>query len=105
GLAALLAGEALLTARDRRARLGALRGWGPFILFSVGAALITPFGLDGLLLPIDLARMSALRLINECQSPNCQQFQPLEVWLIAFLLAALSGGWRLPPTRLLMLLL
>jgi len=28
GLAALLAGEALLAARDRRARLGALRGWG-----------------------------------------------------------------------------
>src|SRR5207249_10582673 len=31
GLAALLAGEALLAARDRRARLDALRGWGLFI--------------------------------------------------------------------------
>jgi hypothetical protein len=57
------------------------------------------------LLPINLARMSALGLINEWQSPNFQQFQPLEVWIMAFLLAALSGGWRLPPTRLLMLLL
>jgi len=105
GVAALLAGEALLAAQDWGARRGALRGWGRFILLSVGAALITPFGLDGLLLPIDLATMSALGLINEWQSLNFQQFQPLEVWLMAFLLAALSGGWRLPPTRLLMLLL
>jgi hypothetical protein len=105
GFTALLAGEALLAAPGWGARRGALRGWGPFMLLSVGAALITPFGLDGLLLPIDLATMSALGLINEWQSPNFQQFQPLEVWLMALLLAALSGGWRLPPTRLLMLLL
>ncbi len=105
GLAALLAGEALLAGRDRRARLGTLRGWGPFTLFSVGAALITPFGLDGLLLPIDLATMGTLGLINEWQSPNFQLFQPLEVWIMAALLAALSAGWRLPPTRVLMVLL
>jgi hypothetical protein len=105
GLAALLAGEALVAAGDRRARLGVLQGWGRFILFSVGAALITPFGLDGLLLPIDLATMNTLSLITEWKSPNFQQFQPLEVWIMAFLLAALSGGWRLPPTRVLMLLL
>ena len=105
GLAALLAGEALLAAQDWGARRGALRGWGLFMLLSVGAALITPFGLDGLLLPIDLARMSTLGLINEWQSPNFQQFQPLEVWIMAILLAALSGGWRLPSTRVLLLLL
>jgi len=105
GLAALLAGEALLAARDRRARRAALRGWGLFIALSVGAAVITPFGLAGLLLPIDLATMSTLGLINEWQSPNFQQFQPLEVWIMAFLLAALSGGWRLPLTRIPMLLL
>jgi len=105
GLAALLAGEALLAARDRRARRAAVRGWGLFIALSVGAALITPFGLAGLLLPIDLATMSTLGLINEWQSPNFQQFQPLEVWIMAFLLAALSGGWRLPLTRVPMLLL
>jgi hypothetical protein len=105
GLAALLAGEALLAARDRRARRATVRGWGLFIALSVGAAVITPFGLAGLLLPIDLATMSTLGLINEWQSPNFQQFQPLEVWIMAFLLAALSGGWRLPLTRIPMLLL
>ncbi len=105
GLAPLLAGEALLAARDRGARLCVLRGWGLFIALSVGAALITPFGLDGLVLPVQLATMSTLGLINEWQSPNFQQFQPLEVWIMALLLGALSGGWRLPPTRVLMLLL
>ena len=104
GLAALLAGEAMLAAQDRRASLGVLRGWGFFIGLSVAAALITPFGLVGLLQPIELATMSTLGLIQEWQSPNFQQFQPLEVWLTVLLLGALSGGWRLPIGRILMLL-
>src|SRR5438876_9855306 len=49
--------------------------------------------------------MSTLGLITEWQSPNFQQFQPLEVWIMVILLAALSGGWRLPLTRVLMVLL
>ena len=105
GLAALLAGEAIFLARDRSARLGALRGWGLFIALSAAAALITPFGVDGMLLPMRLVTMTTLGLIREWQSPNFQQFQPLEVWIMALLLAALSGGWRLPLTRILMLLL
>ena len=105
GLAALLAGEAILLAADGRARLRALRGWGLFGALAVAAALVTPFGLDGLLLPFKLATMSTLGLISEWQSPNFQQPQPLELWLVAVLFAALSLGWRLPPTRVLMLLL
>jgi len=72
---------------------------------SVGAALLTPFGIDGLFLPFKLATMSTLGLIKEWQSPNFQQFQPFELWIIAALFAALSLGWRLPPTRVAMLLL
>jgi hypothetical protein len=72
---------------------------------AVAAALATPFGLDGLLLPFKLATMSTLGLISEWQSPNFQQPQPLELWIVAVLFAALSLGWRLPPTRILMLLL
>jgi hypothetical protein len=105
GLAALLAGEAVLLAPDARARLRAVRGWGLFGALSVAAALVTPFGIDGLLLPFKLATMSALRLIKEWQSPDFQQLQPLETWIVAVLLAALSLGWRLPLTRVLMLLL
>src|SRR6266851_3894273 len=105
GLAAMLAGEAVLLAPNGRARLRALRGWGLFGALSVAAALVTPFGIDGLLLPFKLATMSALGLIKEWQSPDFQQLQPLETWIIAVLLAALSLGWRLPVTRILMLLL
>ncbi len=105
GLAALLAGEAVLLAPNGRTRLRAARGWGLFCMLSVAAALVTPFGIDGLLMPFKLATMSTLGLIKEWQSPDFQQLQPLETWIIAVLLAALSLGWRLPLTRVLMLLL
>ena len=66
---------------------------------------MTPFGIDGLLLPFKLTTMSTLGLIKEWQSPNFDQFQPLELWIIVVLFAALWLGWRLPPTRVLILLL
>ena len=75
-------------------------------MLAVGAALITPFGIDGLLLPLKLMRMSyALSQLTEWLSPNFQSFEPLELWIMIVLFAALSLGWRLPLTRLLMLLL
>jgi hypothetical protein len=57
------------------------------------------------LLPVRLATMTTLGLIKEWQSPNFQHFQPLELWLMVLLLGALAGGWRLPLTRILLLLL
>jgi hypothetical protein len=99
GLAALLAGEAVLAAPDWRTRFRTVRRWGLFGALAIGAALITPFGIDGLLLPFKLVNMSALSLIIEWQSPNFQHFQPLELWIMFVLLAALSLGWRLPPMR------
>jgi hypothetical protein len=105
-LALLLAGEAVLAGADRRARLDTARGWGIFCGLSVVAALINPFGVDGLLLPLKLTHMSyALGVLVEWQSPNFQYFQPLELAIMALIFAALSFGWRLPPTRLVMLLL
>lgn len=105
-LAALFAGEAVLTAADWRARLVAGRAWALFGIASFAAAAITPYGLAGLLLPFKLMHMKfALSMLVEWRSPDFQTFQPLEPWLLLFLFAALVLGWRLPWTRAVMLLL
>ena len=98
--AALLAGEATLTAADWRVRMVAVRGWGLFCGTALIAALITPFGIEGLLLPLRLTQMSfALSVLEEWRSPNFQVFQPLEVWIVFVLFGALSMRWKLPVTR------
>jgi hypothetical protein len=104
-LAAMFAGEALLDAADRRAMRAAILGWGAFGLLSLAAALATPNGLAGFLLPIRMVRQDfALALISEWQSPNFQRPQPLEIWIMLLLLGALVRGIRLPITRIVMLL-
>jgi hypothetical protein len=47
----------------------------------------------------------ALSVLEEWRSPNFQLMQPLEVWIISVLFAALSLGWRLPLTRVVIVLL
>ena len=105
GLAALLGGEAVLLAEDWRARRQAARRWSVFGVLAVAAALINPYGVEGLLLPFRLIGMGTLNLIGEWQSPDFQHFQPVELWLVVVLFAALAFGWRLPPTRVAMVLL
>jgi len=106
GLAGLLAAEAVLLAPDWRSRRRAARGWGLFAALAVGAALVTPYAVAGLLLPFRLAGMSfAMGQLIEWRSPDFQSFEPLEVWLVVVLFAGFALGWRLPPTRLLILLL
>jgi hypothetical protein len=99
-LAAVLAGEAVLLASNARSRLRAARGWALFGALSVLAALITPFGMDGLLLPFKLFNMSfSFAVLAEWQSPNFQRFEPLELWIMVLLFAVFSLGWRLPLIR------
>src|SRR5947209_19619406 len=47
----------------------------------------------------------AMGQLVEWRSPDFQSFEPLELWLAVVLFAGFALGWRLPPTRLLLLLL
>jgi hypothetical protein len=105
-LAALIGGEAVIAVGDRQARLRAVRGWGVFWLLAFGFALLTPYGVDGLLAPLRLMRMRiAMSLVIEWRSPDFQPFHALELWIGLALLGGLALGWRLPLTRVVMLLL
>lgn len=104
--AALFAGEALLGAADWPARWSVVRGWGLFGVLAMLAALATPNGLDGVLMPFRLQGMSAaMAVITEWRSPDFQRFQPLELWLLLALFGSLAAGVRLPLPRVLMVLL
>jgi hypothetical protein len=106
GLAALLAGEALLDASDWQAALRTAWAWAPFGVLSLLAVFATPNGIDGFLLPFRLLHMNfIMSQIQEWQSPNFQLPQPLEPWLMLALLASLSIGIRLPLTRIAMILI
>jgi hypothetical protein len=105
GLAALFAGEAIYDAVDARAVWRAARGWGIFLVLATLAACATPNGIAELLLPFQLIRMKfAMSLMDEWQSPNFQQLEPLEFWLLLALLGILALGLRLTLTRIIMLL-
>ena len=107
GLAGLFAVEAVLLAPDWRGRVRTVRDWGFFGVLSLGAASITPYGLHGLLFPFHMINMTALTYIGEWQGVNFSQSWSAVflIWLLAVLFAALSRGWRLPPTRIAILLL
>ena len=104
--AALFAGEALLAASNRAARITAIKQWSAFGALSLAAALLTPNGLAGLWLPFHLMDMKfALSVLVEWQSPDFQTIQPLEIWFMVGLALAFGFGVKLPPTRIAMLLL
>ena len=77
---------------------------GAFLLAAIGAALLTPHGLTGLLFPFRLIGMPELAFVGEWQPTNFSTFQPLELILLGGLYLSLSRGARLPIVRLLVLL-
>jgi hypothetical protein len=104
-LAGLLAGEALYDAADSRALWRAARQWGLFLALASLAACATPNGIAGFLLPFRLVGMRfATAMVDEWQSPNFQEPQPLEFWLLLAFTGMLSLGLRLPLTRVIMFL-
>ncbi|HZB93281.1 MAG TPA: hypothetical protein VE397_17675 [Stellaceae bacterium] len=104
-LAGFFGAEAVVEAASWSERRAAAWQWGRFVVLAAGAALCTPNGVDGLLLPFRILAMPVLQhTFSEWLSPNFQHFQPLEVWLLGMLGVGLALGLRLPLPRLLLLL-
>jgi hypothetical protein len=82
----------------------ALRAWGLFILAATLCALVTPFGVGGLLFPVTTAGMASLNSIVEWRPPDFSVLQPLEVALAAGLFVIAFRGVRIPLLRLILLL-
>jgi hypothetical protein len=101
-LAWLLGAEAVLEGPDR-AR--AARRWGIFALAATLAAMVTPNFPQGFLLPFRFLAMGTMfSTIAEWRSPDFQNFDPLEVTILAALLFGFWRGFRMPPFRLVLVL-
>jgi hypothetical protein len=95
--------EALWLAPTER-RDSVFMDWARFGLASFAAALITPFGIEGLLFPLKLMSLSYLAEIKEWQPENFAHPGPLELALLALIGLALLKPLRLAPMRVLLLL-
>ena len=83
---------------------GIVRGWGLFAAAAALAALLTPHGLNGLLFPLRVGGMGSLASIVEWRSPDFQHLPPVEIAILAGLYILLSRGIKVPPIRLILLL-
>ncbi len=104
GFCLLLGLEAVIDApgADRR---GVARRWGGFLALAVASSLISPNFIQGLLMPFRLVGMDrALSLLAEWAGANFEHPNPLELWLAIAILGSTWLGLRLPPTRVVMVL-
>ena len=104
-LAAYLGAEAVLAPAPGRTRRAEAGRWGAFVAAALAAALVTPYGVAGLVQPIRLVAMPALQVtFGEWRSPDFQTSPVLELWIVGLLLVGFATGVRPPLTRLLLLL-
>lgn len=94
--------EAVLEKPDARA--AALRRWGLFAAAATAMALLTPYGIYGLIFPFHLMAMPSLALVKEWGPTDFRIFQPLAFAVAAALYVLLSRGVRIKPLRILVLL-
>jgi hypothetical protein len=81
-----------------------IRKWALFSLAALGATLITPHGVEGLLFPFQVADMRSLSIITEWRAADFSRLQPFEIVLLEGLFFILWLGVRVPPLRILLLL-
>ncbi len=98
-LIAPFAAEAVIEAPSGR-RAAAARGWALFAAASVVAALLTPFGVEGLMFPIRLIGLSYLSNIGEWRAQDFSHPGPLEIFLLGLVGFALWRPLSLPPLRI-----
>ena len=104
-LAAFLGAEAVVQPGAGRSRWVVGPRWGVFVLAAALAALLTPYGVAGLVQPFHLMAMPTLQTtFAEWLSPDFQKSPALEGWILGALLIGFASGVRLPATRLLLLL-
>ena len=105
-LAGYLGVEAVIWPAHGRARIEEAMRWGFFLAAAAALSLLTPNGFEGFLQPFRMASMPALQAnFSEWQSTDFSGFQPLELWILGPILLGYGLGLRLPPWRLLLLLI
>lgn len=86
-----------------RAKLA--KQWLLFFIASSFACILSPHGIDGLLLPFKLTGQKyTLDSTLEWASPDFHYFQPLELWLMLLLVFSLGKGLTLPMFRMIFVL-
>jgi hypothetical protein len=105
GLALVLpfALEAVLAANPGQ-RMTAARDWALFGAASLAAALVNPFGIEGLLFPVRLMGLHALAQINEWGPESFAHPNALELALLGLIGLALTRPLRVAPLRLVVLI-
>ncbi|HEY1943265.1 MAG TPA: hypothetical protein VGH40_14210 [Roseiarcus sp.] len=75
-----------------------MKGWGVFAAGSLGAALVTPFGVEGLLFPFKLVGVAHLSAIGEWRPEGFAHPGPMEIAMLALLALALTRPFRMSLT-------
>src|SRR5258706_1305365 len=105
GFAGLLGLEAVVESAKAE-RIATARRWGGFVVLAALCSLATPNGFSVYLMTLHLLQASFLvNLIGEWQAVEFAPYQPVEVWIAAFVLVALSTGLRVKWTPAVILVL
>lgn len=90
--------DSLQSSQGQWARVA--RRWVPFCLMAVLVTLANPRGYHLLLFPFHLLRIGEIMMyFRDWRPPNLQHAEPLQIWLVAIVGAALAGRIRLSLAR------